>query len=346
MNTLIPLALLSLGVSCLADTIRLRDGKELEGVIISEEAEYYVAMVKVTKTIRDQRKIPKSQVLEIVAEKKDQLAFEKVRPQVPTPDLLGPEEYERLIENTKAFLTEHSGSPLVSDAKRILAELQKEDAEVRAGGIKFNGELIPASERAKKAYTLDSKIVANSVTTNGDAGRRTAALRAWTKLEKDFKTSRAFIDTKPYVIELMKTQMALIDKQLASFDRRMKEREDGIARIPAKDRERTERILREQSDNYLNIIASEKEAGIRWISLDPNHQEPMKRMRQLLERESQRLEKLSTSQLPDGDHAWEEAWSALQGSPTPEEARNALATARSGQLPKSYLEKLEALAPK
>lgn len=345
MRTLVPIAILFLGVSCLADTIRLRNGTELEGVIISEEADHYVAMVNVTKTIRDQRKIPKKDVLEIVAEKKDELAFEKIKGLLPTPDLLGPEEYERMIEDTADFLSKHSGSPLASEAKEILAELEKEKAVVSAGGVKFEGKLIPADERTKKAYTLDSLIVANTVRTEGDAGRRTAALRAWSELEKNFKTSRAFIDTKPYAISLMKSQLAAINKELATFDQRKKEREDGIARIPAKDRDRTQRILREQEQNYLSIIAAEKEAGIRWISLNPDHKEPMVQMQNLLEREIQRLEKLETSQLPDGDHAWEEAWELLQDSPTPEDGRAALAAARKGQLPPAYLEKLEALAP-
>lgn len=331
---------------CSADTIRLRNGTELEGVIVSEESDHYVALVQVTKSIRDQRKIPKADVIEIVGVKKDEVAFEAIAKLTPTPDLLGYEEYERRIEDTEEFLATHSSSTLSRDAVKILATLEEEATVVKAGGVKFKGKMIPAEERAKKAFTLDSEIAASAVTTAGDAGNRTAALRAWSDFEKEFPTSRAFIDTKPYVVKLMKSQLAGVSKQLDTFDERTKERADGIERIPTKDRARTEKILQEQSDEYLRVIEAEKKAQIRWVTMDPYHKAPMTQMKSLLEREIKRLEALSTSQLPDGDHAWEEAWTTLHGSPTNEEAREAVSKARNARLPKEYVERLEAMLPK
>lgn len=330
---------------CSADTIRLRNGTELEGIILSEDSDHYVALVQVTKTIRDQRKIPKGDVIEIVGVKKDEVAFEAIQKLTPTPDLLGPEEYERRIEDTEEFLTTHSASRLATDATKILAELEEEAKLVKAGGIKFKGTMIPADERAKKAYTLDSQIAASAVTTAGDAGNRTAALRAWDDFEQSFPTSRAFLDTKPYVIKVMKTQLAAIDGQLATLDKRLKDRADGIERIPNKDRARTEKILEEESASYRRLIENEKKAQIRWISLDPYHKEPMTQMKGQLEREIKRLTDLSTSSLPDGDHAWEEAWSTLHGAPTSEEAKAAITKARTARLPKEYMDRLEAMLP-
>ena len=330
---------------CSADTIRLRNGTDLEGVIVSEESDHYVALVQVTKSIRDQRKIPKADVIEIVGVKKDEVAFEAIAKLTPTPDLLGYEEYERRIEDTEEFISAHSSSKLTRDAVKILAELEEEAKVVKAGGVKFDGKMIPAEEHAKKAFGLDAQIAASTVTTAGDAGNRTAALRAWSEFEQEFPTSRAFIDTKPYVIKLMKSQLAAIDSELATFDKRMKERADGIERIPTKDRARTEKMIQEKSDDYLRIIEAEKKAQIRWLSLDPYHKAPMTQMKSLLEREIKRLEGLSTSSLPDGDHAWEEAWTVLQGSPTTEEAKAAITKARAARLPKEYLDRLEAKVP-
>jgi len=345
MKPIVALLIPSLVALCTADTIRLRNGTELEGVIVSEETDHYVALIQVTKSIRDQRKIQKADVLEIVGVKKDEVAFEPIQKLTPTPDLLGEEEYERRIEDTEEFISTHSKSTLTRDAVKILAELEEEAEIVKAGGVKFKGKMIPAEERAKKAFTLDSQIAASTVTTAGDAGNRTAALRAWSEFEKDFPTSRAFIDTKPYAIKIMKGQLALVDEQLASFDKRVKERADGIERIPAKDRARTEKMIQEQADDYLRLIESEKKAQIKWLSLDPYQKAPMSQVKSLLEREIKRLEGLSTSQLPDGDHAWEEAWTTLHGSPEPAEAREVFTKARSARLPDEYLDRLEAMLP-
>lgn len=330
---------------CPADTIRLRNGTELEGIIVSEDNEHYVALVQVTKTIRDQRKIPKSDVIEIVGVKKDEVAFEAIQKLTPTPDLLGPEEYKRRIEDTEEFVTTHASSRLASDAIKILKELEEEAAVVKAGGIKFNGKIIPAEERAKKAYTLDSQIAASAVTTAGDAGNRTAALRAWSDFEKEFPTSRAFIETKPYVIKLMRSQLAAIDGQLATLDKRLKERADGIERIPSKDRARTKQILAEESAEYLRLIEQEKKAQIRWISLDPYHKAPMTQTKSLLEREIKRLTELDNSSLPDTDKAWEDAWTTLRAAPTAEEAKAAITETRTARLPQEYMDRLEAMLP-
>ncbi|MGE9271017.1 MAG: PTPDL family protein [Verrucomicrobiales bacterium] len=328
-----------------ADTIRLTNGTTLEGEILSEESDHYIALVKVTKTIRDQRKILKSEIEEIIAVQKDAVAFEAIQNLVPTPDLLGDAEYERKIEDVKAFMSEYPGSPLSTDASEILSTLESEQKVITGGGIKFDGKLIPASERQPKAYTLDSQIAAQKVKTEGDAGRRTSALRAWDEMESEFKNSKAYLDLRPYMVQLMENQLRKVHAHLNTLDERLKKRSNGLEQIPLKDRARAKQILEEENERYLKLIASEKEAGIQWISLNSYHKKPMDDITRRLQSEIRRLDRLDPSYLVDGDAVWEEAWTTLSGDPSNEEIRTVMTKVRSANFAPRYVEMLSEMLP-
>ena len=329
----------------LADTIRLKDGTEFEGYVLSEEGGEYLVAVQVTKTIRDQRKIPKADVLEIIAEKKDELAYEKIKDLVPTPDLLELEDYDKRIEAVEDFIEEFGSSSLAEKASEMLKTLDQEREVIREGGVKFEDEMIPGDERDQKAYTLDSEIAASKVEKLASLGQKTQALRAWEELQSGFPTSRAYLDTIPLAIKLMQSLQTSVESQLATLDERLKKRADGIARIPEKDRARSQQAIDEVSAAYERRVAQEKEAGIKWLSLDPFHKEPLNATQTRLRQEIQRLERLDTAQIPDGDNVWRESWETLSGSPTMDEARKAVSNARSARLPEPYLKKLEAKMP-
>ncbi len=349
MPTMKPTTLLLFSAfACLApaDTIRMRDGSELEGEVVSEKDDHYVVKVQVTKTIRDERKIPKTDVLEIVAEKKDALAFEEIKTLVPTPDLLTLQEYERRTAKVEGFMKEFSESRLLKSANALLKVLDDERKVVAEGGLKFEGKMIQASERAAHAYPLDAQIAASKVVAAGNAGDPTQALRAWTALESKFVASQAFLDTRSYAQKLMVAHLKSIDNSLATFDARMKEREAGLARIDERDRDRTKRAIAEQSAAYEAKLAKEKEENVKWPTLNPNHKEPMMVTKRLLETEIAKLEKLDPSKIPDGDKAWNDAWSVLTGGEVDRQTGTAaISAARSARLPSDYIALLEAKVP-
>lgn len=328
-----------------ADTIRLRNGTALEGKVISEDADSYQVLVQVTKSIRDQRKIPKADVLEIVAEKTDEVAFEKIKDLVPTPDLLDTAQYDKRVEAVEKFMSDHSGSKLLKEAGAMLKVLDAERKTVAEGGVKFDGAMIEPEDHRTQAYPIDSRIAAERVRRQGDSGDLVGALRAWDALEKEFGSSKAYIETIPYALKLMRTQLATVNRDLSSFDDRVKKRNDGIERIDASDRPRTERAIADETAAYLRRVDSEKKATLRWLSLHPFEKGPMDDAKRLLESEIKRLSSLDPSKVPDGDAAWTEAWKVLSGTPTPQEATAAISAANSARLPKAYIDLLSAKAP-
>lgn len=340
-TTLLALPLAATLVS--ADTIIMEDGTEYEGVIVREEDDHYVALVQVTETIRDQRELPKDQVREIIAEKKDETAFEELGDLVPTPDLLPPREYENRIRQVETFLENHGDSDLAEKAEKIRDTLSEEHEMILNGGVKLNGEMIPPEEAEARAYPLDARIIAERFKSHADAGRRTMALRAWSELADDFSRSSAFLENRDRALDLMRAHLAFVRNELSMVEQRVQEREEGLAQVPDRDRERTRRAIEEESAEYEERVKAEEEAGVKWLSLSPYHEDPLQDVQRELERSIRSLEDLDTSEIPDADAAWTEAWEILSEDPTSDEARKAMSTARSARLPEKYMDKLKAL---
>lgn len=346
MKSITTLLAASLTCASLADTIRMRNGTEYEGEVVSEQDDHYVVKIQVTKSIRDERKIPKNEVLEIVAEKKDEVAYEKIKDLVPTPDLLTVEDYDTRISAVESFLRTYKDSSYVKDADKILEVLDAEQGELAKGGIKFEGKMIHASDRESRAYPLDARIAASRVTSLANAGDTIGALRAWSVLEDDYSSSTAYRETIPFALKLMQAQLSYVNRNLETIDQRIEKREDGLAQIPVRDRERSKQAIDEQTAAYEARIAKEKKDGVDWLTLDPYHKDPLNEAKRKLEQEIQKLRKLDPSSLPDGDEAWSEAWKTVNGAADRAATTNAIAAARSARLPAKYISMLEARAPK
>lgn len=341
---LLALALL-IGSAVHADTIRLRDGKEYEGVVISDDGDTYTVLVQVTGTIRDQRRIPKKDILEIVKEKKDAAAFEKIENLVPTPERLDVEGYNARIRKVESFLKEFPDSRLAPKAATILETLDAEREVIASGGVKFEGKLLSATERQAAAFTLDSQIVHAAMEEAIAEGRKIDALRAWDKLQQEFASSRAYVAAVPKILPVMRVQLAAVERELEDIDERVKERLRKLELVPTKDRSRAREAIERESADYKKLVEAEREAGIRWTSLHSFEKEPLNKARSLLEAEIRRLENFDPSRVPDGDSAWAEAWATLNGDPDPGAARDALSKARNARLPRKYIEILEEKMP-
>lgn len=332
------LPLLVLGTA-FSDTIEMKDGTTYEGTVVKEDGEDYIVEIQVTKSIRDERRIPRADVLRIVAERKDETDFEALPKLVPAPDLLTEAEYDSRISQVEQYLRKYPRSPKKAEASKILDQLEAERKAIIGGGVKFGGKMISAAERNPQAYALDARIAAAKVERHGDAGEMLPALRAWTDLEKEFQGSTAYQDTAPYAVKLMRAYLNTVNEALAGFDARVKERETGLSRMSTADRTRSSEAIADDLAAYQRRVDAEKAAGIKWLSLDPYAKQPMEETKRMLESEIRRIENLSPASLPKIEAAYAEAWEAMTKSgATQQEVDAAYSKARGSQVPAKYLE--------
>lgn len=332
--------------SAAADSLELKDGTKLEGVILREEGDDYIVQVQVTKSIKDERRIPKADVVKQTAEKKDETAFVELAKLVPAPDLLGEPAYAGRIAKVAAFLKAFPDSSKKSAALKIHDELEAERAAIAAGGVKFEGKMISAAERAPRAYGLDATIQANTVRAAVEANDMLSALRGWSRLETEFSGSSAYRDLIPFMVTAMKSHLANVNTTLAGLDARVKAREAGLAGMSGNDRARSQQAIQDEQDAYLAHVAKEKADGIKWLSLDPYVKAPLDETKRLLDNEIRRLTNLDLTYLRNAEQAYADAWTAVtRPGATRQEAESAISKARGENVPQAYIDQLLAAAP-
>lgn len=340
---LLPLLAIS---NALADSFELKDGTKFEGTILREEGSDYIIQVQVTKSIKDERRIPKADVVSQVAEKKDETAFPEIAKLVPAPDLLDAAGYDARIRKVEAFIKEFPQSPRNAEVRKIHDTLETERAVITEGGIKFEGKMVTAAERAPKAYALDASILASSLKTAVEAGDVLTALRTWSKLETNFAGSTAYRENIPFIVKVMRAHLGNVTTTLTGFDARVKARASSLAGMNGNDRVRSEQAIQEEQDAYLARVAREKADGIKWPSLDPYVKVPLEETKRMLDSEIRRLSNLDPGNLRNTEEAYEEAYAAVtKPEATPQEIQTALSKARSANLPAAYVEMLTKAAP-
>jgi len=264
LSTLVPLAGLLMATGSSADTFVLKNGDRLDAKIVKETPEAYVLDVKVGKSIRDEKTVPKADVAEIIPEKTDEIAFESIKGLLPTPDLLPADEYTRRITVVSKFIKDNPKSRLVADAETMLATLKSEQAAVSAGGVKFEGKMIAGEEYAKDAYDLDAKVLEKWVRDAAARGDIVGALRGIGRLESDFKLTGSRRATTSLKTQLLRSYKARIDELLNTFDARMEKRKVDLSRMTGESRAAAERALAEELEVLNRLLAADKEKKERW----------------------------------------------------------------------------------
>lgn len=343
---LLPLLSCLLVLPAAADKFELKDGTTIEGTIVKEDGADYIISVQITKSIKEERRIPKADVVKQFTEQKDETAYAEIGKYLPTPDLQPAETYESQLLKVEAFIKAHKDSPRRKEVDKIYDTLQDELAVVKAGGVKFGGKMVSADQRAPKAYGLDASIVASNMKKAGERNEALAALREWTKLEKDFQGSKAYRDNISYAVSLMKTHLTNVSASLAGFDARTKARTDGLSRMSATDRRRSEEAIADEKSEYEARLEREKAEGIKWFSLDPYSKQQLDDAKRNLETEIRRLGSLDLANLPKTEENYEEAYKAVTTpGATKQQVDSALSKVRGSTMPAAYMEILTKAAP-
>ena len=331
-------------LSCLqlapADTIALKNGEKIEGVVLREADGNYVVEVKVSETIRDEKTIAKSDVKYIDKETDDAKAFKKIENLVPTPELLSKADYEAHIEKVEAFIAAYPKSSKIRKAKGIHDYLTEEYASVQNGGIKFGEEMISADDYMANSYEYDATIKAKHI--KETVGRRDflGALRAFSKYDQTFSESAERSEVVTLIKQVLAAYGSSIDNSLASFDSRLEKRESGLSTMAPEDREKTKRALADQEERVAARFEKEKTARETWITPDAFHKASLEEARRQVESETRRLEskRPSNYETPVAE-TYRVAWGKLSGG-TDEEKKTVLDEAKNNGVPEPYLEKL------
>lgn len=337
------LCLLAVALPCAADTFLLKDGTTLNGAVVSEAGDSYILEVQITKSIKDERKIAKSDVVKITREQPGEAAFEPISKMVPTPDLLTADDYKMRIASVEKFVKEHRDSSKLSNAKTILATLKSEHDAVAAGGIKFNDKILTAAEYQANIYDLDARVQEAKIRGLVNSNQFLQALRVYAEFDRDYRNTLSYGGLVSLMRQVIQSQLAEAKQSLLTLDARTKEQALGIQRMPLADRKITEGAIKEENALIEARYKAEKDAKQNWVTTSPFHKASFEDTVKFGEQELVRLGTVQTALGVDGGKAYRDAWTAAHGGNAAAFSA-ALAAAKSAAVPARYLAPLEAAA--
>jgi hypothetical protein len=336
------MALASTGFA-LADTVILKDGTKLEGKITRETADLVTIKGEGISNVKD---VLKSNIIRIERSGPDDTHFEGIQNLIPTPDRLSIEEYQERVGKCTAFLNIHTTSKHVATVKLMKIKLEDELKKAARGDLKFKGRWIRSSDRIKDAYEIDAEIELSDMKADLEQNRYTLGLRHFEKIQSDFAASGHYADALDLNLKALAAYKPGVQAQLASVDRKLKERADNVLRVQPGRRAEEQKAIDRKDAAYKKLIVSEKARRTKWLTLNEYHRDPLRQVLSSIEASLRTLGTPPAAETKLAAPLYREAWSAAQDGEI-EEGKKLLAELRTLKVPKRYLDPLEVkLQPK
>ncbi len=164
-NFCTPLAAVALGIFgtslIQADTVKLKNGTVLEGTILESQSTAETLAMEVRKGgIKDNQKIPRTEILEMVKLGPDEVEFAKWGEMNDTQDRMSTVEYETIIRDKfEAFLKQYPNSKLAKEVTDLKDQYTKEMQKVRDGWLQLDNRWIDPKEMDWNKYMIESRLL-------------------------------------------------------------------------------------------------------------------------------------------------------------------------------------------
>ncbi len=338
------LCLLGASMPALAETFKLKDGSTVEGTILRETADSYVLEVQVTKSIRDERTIPKADVASFVRAEPDAKDYESISGLLPTPDMLTADQYAVKIAAVQRFIQKHPTSSKLKTAKTTLETLKSESAQLAAGSIKIGGKMVSPADYQANAYDFDARVKETRIRDFVNDNEFLPALRLFVEFDRDYRNTLAYGALITMMKQVIQHQVEEAKETLLTLDARTKERNSGLQRMAFEDRKKTEEAIKEETSGIEALYKAEKNAKQPWPTTSPYHKASLEDTVKFGQAELVRLNGVKTILGLDSGRSYREVWNALQTGANAATVTTAIANAKAAGVPPRYLEPLEARA--
>lgn len=333
---------LSLAVPAFGDTFVLKDGTRLDGRILSETSDTYRLEVLIGKSIRDEKSVPKSDVVEIIEVKQDEMDFEKIKGLAPAPDFSNADEYARRMGLVSKFIADHPQSSKKQEAEALLSSLKSEAEIIAGGGIKMDGKMVAGEAYRADQYDIDAKILEKRIRDAAARGDVLGALRGINRLETDYSSTNSRTAVAPLKKQLIRSYKTEIDELLSTYDKRVAERDANLARMSRDARVSTEAALKEELDLATKRYLADEQNDVLWVTTHPFLRESLEHARESI-----------TDALEDSDDFKPEVDSGrvyrnilkfIAANSDEDQIRGVLDQGEQAEIPERYLKNLKAAA--
>lgn len=292
-----------------ADTVTLKDGSELTGVIVSESAEEIVVETVVSSGSKDQKKIPVGKILGIKKAREDENAFLLLGDLSSPQTLTDVAVYDVLLETTiPGYIAKYPYSRNVQKLRDTTTQYEQERKRLLAGDRKIDGVWFTADQIKNEPAKFEVSLAAMQLKSDpmqAEAARQfnemkdraqkddpVSALKTYELLERDYPGSRVL----PDALTLAKQQMEVLQQKIAmareNFDVFEKRRLAALASAKAEEAKE----IKDALDNEVLVAKEAMETaskdGTKFFPLFQNSKDSMKSLQDVLVSEKKRVSQL------------------------------------------------------
>ena len=323
-----------------ADKITLKDGKVIEGEVISETDTEYVISVAYSKSIRTRKTFKKSEIADIQKEAPDLKPYEALKDVLPTPDRLSVVGYEQLIESrVKPFLNSFPNSKYTLEVKKTLATLESELARAKAGDVKLDSEWIDAAEWNANALELDAQVLVKRMKALAARKSYRSALLIYDKINTEFHSADAANDASQVALQFLPKYSAQIKKLEAEAPAKLEKRDKALKSMAARDSSRMKKAYDEIEAKHQAALAKAKESRSKWLPVSEFDSRTLQTLARNIDTEITNIQRggTRTSNQTSTSAVYRNAWEAA-GKGNTNEVRRLQSTLRSRKIDNKYLQ--------
>lgn len=272
----LPLLISVFGLYCgtvLADTVLLKTGESVEGKVLSETETSITLEYNLTPKIKDTRIINKSDIKELTRLTPAQTAFKegKLAELLPTPDLLGPGDYERIIQDQlRTFVVKFPGTPQADEAETIIQTLSEEKQRVANGELKVDGKWLDAQTVKRDVYAINAFRLRHAMKkAAAEAGelRNLKALRLFERLRTEFPASLSFVDAIPDAMTILDSYEKQLTAMIAEQPILAQKRESALKSLVGPDAALTRKSIEDETKAFKQTYDAQKKANVKWTDI-------------------------------------------------------------------------------
>jgi hypothetical protein len=254
-----------------ADVVTLKDGKKLEGNILSETPTSIRMRYHLTPKIWDEKDILRTEIAEggILKQKPEEVEFIELKKQLPTPDLMTAEKYEQLIQDRlRPFVNRYPGTKEAAEVEKLVAEVQEEKEKVVAGGVKLEGRWLSPDEAKADSLNIKAYGLRAAMMEKVEAKDFNGALKEFDKLSDPRNSYIASI----YYPKAVEEALAILTKYEAQIEQMIKDqptlqkmRDENIKKLIEPDLSRMKDAIARENEQWKTTYDLERKSS-KWFT--------------------------------------------------------------------------------
>jgi hypothetical protein len=280
-----------------ADVVTLKDGKRLEGNILSETPTSIRMRYHLTPKIWDEKDILRTEIAEggILKQKPEEVEFAELKKLLPTPDLMTAEKYEQLIQDRlRPFVNRYPGTKEAAEVEKLVAAVQEEKEKVVAGGVKLEGRWLSPDETKADSLNIKAYGLRAAIMEKAEAKDYSGALKEFDKLSDP----RNSLIASTYYPKAVEEILALLTKYEAQIEQMIKDqptlqkmRDENIKKLIEPDLTRMKDAISREGEQWKTTYELERKSS-KWYTPYKYDMPSLKALSQSIVTEKNRLKEI------------------------------------------------------